>query len=71
MPAFSDTQKINRALIQYIVRQVQAEAAGLGVPIWIYVAGDHNPPSATEDQQALPAEQVPFMLLQFNGGKAH
>lgn len=69
LSALSNTQRVNRALIQHTVQQIQAETKGHGVPVWIYFAGDHNPPSDSGGLQDLPAGQVPFMLIKIKDEK--
>lgn len=67
--SLNNTQLVNRALIQHTVQQVQAKSMGHGVPVWIYFAGDHNPPSDAEELQGLPAGQVPYVLIQIKSEK--
>ena len=67
--AHSSTQIVNRALIMHILEQVQVQASGHNSPVWIYFAGDHNPPSASENQQSLVTNQVPYVLLKFKNEK--
>lgn len=70
LPALSNTQRVNRSLITYTVKQVQAVGESYDMPVWIYFAGDHNPPSDSEEYADIPSGHVPYMLIQIKGKRS-
>lgn len=57
----SDTQRVNRALIAHVVREVCALPPEVARPL-VYFAGDHQPPSGAE-ALGFPPGLVPYLLL--------
>lgn len=58
----SPSQTVNRALVARALHQV-FEGLLKNERAWVYVVGDHNPPTLMSAEQTLPVGRVPYVLF--------